>query len=376
MVRARKSLPWLVMCLVVVSCTSPIPGSAVRGDPGFAVASGKDGVAMIGPGWFEPVPALACTDPRTGCGQVWSTGLSATSAAVVANGHIAVVRAHEPAIVKDCADCSGVAVTSGFIVTSRKNYQPDNGIEILLFSRDLASSKTVAAQRLEERTTTNYDAENTQSPMTLAADSQHVTLGYMAREGGSRRGPTVIARYDLGGKLLRHNIITGRLDVSVVSVDGNRLGVGVGGSGGACVTVSAAKVIDLQTLDLQPIEPAVPGSRTSTRSWFMLTDLHWRGDVLTATGEVHDPPRNETCDPDPEVWRRSYDTAKDEVRDTGGGSERARRWVGPGCDDFVETSGRWDTAQLVRHSGGATTKLGGYARIGLGRPAPDECGPA
>lgn len=376
MVRARKSLPWLVMCLVVASCMSPVPGSAVRGDPGFAVASGKDGVALVGPGWFEPVPALACTDPSTGCGQVWSAGLSAMSAAVVANGHIAVVRPHEPAVVKDCADCAGVAVTNEFIVTSRKNYLPDNGIEILLFTRDLSSSKTVAAQRLAERATTDYPAENTQSPTTLAADSERITLGYMSREGGVRRGPTVIAQYDTGGRIVRHNIITGRLDLSAVSVDGNRLAIGLGGSAGWCITVSQPQVVDLRTLDAQPIEPDVPGANTSTGAWFMLTDLHWRGDVLIATGEVHDPPKGETCDPEPEVWRRSYDAVKDEVRDTGGGSGRARRWVGPGCDDFVVSSGGWDTAELVRHSGGTTTKLGGYARIGLGRSAPDECGPA
>lgn len=364
-----RSLRLFLVCLLVTSC-SGVSGTPVPDPRGmeFAVVAGKDGVALVGATWFEKVPALADGE---------SYGASSvdigTSAAVLAGSHIAVVRPHRPAVVADCADCAGIAATSEHILTSRKNYTP-GGFDIVLFEHDLAGERIVPAQRLQERGNTDYGAENTASPVVLAAEPGRVTVGYLARDGGLRRGPSVVAQYDLDGRLVNHVVVDGILGRSTVSADGRRLAVGVGGSGGACITSSVPVIIELDSLQVRTIEPDLPATASGPFSWFLTTDLDWRNDVLTVTGELHDPPPDETCDPSPEIWRRDIDPVTAIARDTAGQNATARRWNGPGCDDVIEVTGNWASAELVRRSGGKAERLGGYSTMSLGRSAPAECG--
>jgi hypothetical protein len=337
------------------------------------VASGKDGLTVVGPDWAEPAqgfPAAEFAYP----GQL-SAPIDATSAAVVHNGRIGVVRAHEPAKVLDCKDCSGVAATNEFVVTSRKNYTSDNGIDIVLFPHDLSSSRTLTSQRLPERENTDYPAENTESPVTLAATPGRITLGYLARAGGSRRGPSIIANYDFTGRLVHSVFVDGIIGESAVSADGRYLAVGVGGSGGACVTISTPVVVDLDTLDVREIQPEVPDAAVTSGSspWFLITDLIWRGQTLNVTGEVHQPPPDETCDPDPELWRRRFDLASGAVMDTAGQKASASRFVGPGCDQVLEVIGGFDAASLVRRAAGTETRIGNYHQVSPWHGRTGEC---
>jgi hypothetical protein len=363
-----RSLRLLLVCLLATSC-SGVSGTAVPDPRGmeFAVVAGKDGVALVGATWFEKVPELAAGE---------SYGASSvdigTSAAVLAGNRIAVVRPHRSAVVADCADCAGIAATSEHIVTSRSNYTP-GGFEIVMFKNDLAVDRIVPVQRLQERGNTDYGAENTASPVMLAAAPGRVTVGYLARDGGVRRGPSVVAQYDFDGRLINHVVVDGILGRSTVSADGRRLAVGVGGSGGACITISVPVIIELDSLQVRTIEPDLLVTASGPFSWFLTTDLDWRSDVLMVTGELHDPSPDETCDPSPKIWRREVDPVTAIARDTAGQNAMSRRWNGPGCDDVLEVAGSWASAELVRRSGGKEERLGGYSTMSLGLSAPAEC---
>ncbi|WP_020672889.1 hypothetical protein [Amycolatopsis nigrescens] len=356
----------LVLSLALSSCGS---SETAEPEPEFAVVAGNDGVALVGADWLEKVEGIEAPEQDTD-GEL-TARLDGQRAAVVYAGRIAVVQPHQQAIVKDCADCAGVAVTDEFIVTTRRNFTPGNGFDLVLFERDLSTSRVVPAQRLEERVSTDYPGENTESPVTLAADGDRVTVGYLARDGGNRRGPSIIAQYSFEGGLLGNTKVDRVIGRSAASPDGRRLAVELSGSGGYCVNTSELLVVDVGSLQAQKIEPVVPGvSADVVNPWFELTDLQWAGEKLVVAGEVHNPPDGETCDLGPEVWQRLFDPATGAPADSGGHRATAARWVGPGCGEVVMISGKYTEGVLSRGSG---PQLGGYYRIGHGRPAPAEC---
>ena len=369
----------VVLSAVLVSCGSgesgnsgPTPNVA----PQFAVVAGEDTIAAVGGDWFEPVAGLS-PGPNSHIGAL-SVGVDETSAAVLGEDRIALVRPHRTPVIADCADCSGIAVAGNRIVTTRKNFSPGEGFDIVEFSSELAPGRTVPAQRLAERANTAYPAENTDSPVTLAADSDSVTVGYLSRNGANRRGPSILARYGYDGRLLRNVTVDGIVGRSVVSPDGQQLALEVTGSGGACVTVSRPVVVDLESLRVRPLQPEVPAGVTAKdplmEPWFTLTDMVWDGRELIATGEVNTPtPEEYTCDVDPAVWQRRFDPATGRVVDSGGTTPQATRWVGPGCGDVVSVKGRYVDGVLARGIDGAGQSLGHYYEVSLGRPAPANC---
>ena len=376
---ARRSvllvLAAVVLPALVVSCAAV---DSRRSDPTFAVVFGADGVAITDGNWVEKVPM---GNPEVVPWSGEAVGLDESTAAVVAVHHIAVVTPHAPDVLADCAECAGIAATDDHIVTTRRNLTPGGGFDIVFFSHDLQEERSVAAQRLEERGTTSFSAENVESPTTLAADADRVTVGYLSRVGGVRAGPSIIAQYDHDGRLLGSVQVDGIIGGGpAVSPDGRLLAVGIGGSGGACVTVLEPALVDLQTLRVQLIEPTRPAAvavdSSTSDAWFLLTDLIWRESTLLVTGEVHAPPAGEGCDPQPESWQRSYDPATGQVDDLGDLAARALRWVGPDCDHLLAVIGPWESAALVRTTAGPEQQLGRFARIGLGQPVPASCRPA
>jgi hypothetical protein len=383
----RRRRCWAAVLAMLGGVLSAAPVSCGSGDSGtsgptsssapqFAVVAGADEIAAVGGDWFEPVAGLH-PSRSSYTGQV-SVGVDETSAAVIGEDRIALVRPHRPALVADCADCSGIAAGNNRIVTTRKNFTPGEGFDIVEFSAELVPGRTVAAQRLAERGNTYYAAENTESPVTLAADSHSITVGYLSRNGGNRRGPSILAQYDYDGRLLRHVTVDGLVGSSAVSPDGRQLALDVSGSSGACVSVSRPVVVDLESLRVQPLRPEVPPGVTTKdplmEPWFTLTDLAWDGRELIATGEVNTPtPEEYTCDADPAVWQRRFDPATGKVVDSGGTFPQATRWVGPGCADVVSVKGRYSDAVLARGIGDTGQTLGHYYDISLGRPAPAGC---
>ncbi|RKT88765.1 hypothetical protein SAMN05421805_107275 [Saccharopolyspora antimicrobica] len=367
----------ILSTVLLASC-----GSAASA-PDFAVATGADGLTLVGADWTQQVPGFGTSEasffpPGDSDAEIAAPLDSARAVVVYADRVVVVARGAEP-VVRDCAECTGVAVTDTDIVTTRTNHAPDNGFDLVLYDHELSAERVVPAQRLQERASTSL-AENTESPVTLAADEDRITVGYLARDGGNRRGPSVIAQYDYAGQLLGSTKVDGLLGRSAVSPDGRLLAVGVGGSSGYCTNPYEPVIVDLATLRVREVEPAVPGtSPDDPDPWFELTDLVWAGETLLATGELHvvrDP--GEVCDPEPEVWQRAIDPETGAPADSGGHQAISTRQVGPGCDHVVQTvnpsnpeGSSPDGDIVLRRVSGHV--LGDYSRISLGMPASAAC---
>jgi hypothetical protein len=380
--RPRKLAATVVVLLglCAAACTS---NTAECGDDkasgasnNFVVLSGEGGVAVTDGKGLETVPGVA--GPSFIQAGPLAVPIGDGTAAVMGAGQLAVVGPHCQPIVKDCQDCAGVALADGLIVTSRTNFQPGEGFDLVFFRSDLSLDHSVPARRVPERRTIQFPAENTASPITLAAARDRVTVGYLSKNGGVRAGPSIIAQYSTSGSLLDHVSVDGLIGQSSLSPDGRYLALGVGGSGGACVTSYDLVVVDLEGLRVQTVDPAVPaaaqaGAASLSDPWFLITDLVWDGPVVRATGEVHSPPEGESCDRDPGIWTRFYDPATDAVKDAGGENASARRWIGPDCADVIEAVGGLSDATVLARRGGEESSLGKYSRLSLGRPAPATC---
>jgi hypothetical protein len=338
----------------------------------FALAQGADGVAVVTSDGLERISQFSPPEFTTaGPSAVLLPG--GDRAVVVLDDHVALVGPGVAPIVHECLGCVGVAATKDGVVTSRKNYQPGEGFDLVFMGPDLSVLHTVPAARLEERAAATYPAENTESPVTLAADAAGVVVGYLSRNGGIRRGPSVVARYSQDGRLLGHVMLDGVLGRSIASSDGRYLAIGVGGSGGACVTISEPHIVDLH--DLTPIEvaPELPAGfhPGSDYSWFMLTDLLWNDTQLVITGQAFDGNAGPSgCDPHPQGWRRVFDAASQRMIDEKPGDIGAARWFGPSCGDVVATTSK---GQLLRASGSRLTPLGRYDSLALGADRPADC---
>jgi hypothetical protein len=231
--------------------------------------------------------------------------------------------------------------------------------------------------------TTDYPQENVESPITLTASPDRITVAYLSREGGVRRGPSIIAQYAPDGRLLGAAEVDGVIRTSVVSPDGAHLAVGVGGSGGACITSADLTVIALAGLDILDIGPSLPDTFTGDagRSWSDVTDMIWRDGKVIATALLYyTPGEMQVCDPDPQLWTRTVDPITLDVIDADRPVADAVRWVGPDCADMVTVNSRTDGEEwpeteyeLVARIGGATTALGSYNRLTLGAVAGAQC---
>lgn len=358
---------------------SPGPSREPAAEP-FVVAYGPDGVALTDGRWIERVLERV---PDVGDSRgPFAVALPGGRAAIVDAGRIAVARPHAPAVVRDCADCAGVAWTGSQIVTTRSSRQPDNSFEILAFDPALNRAAPVPAARLAERVSTSYPQENLESPTTLAADGDSVTVTYLSREGGVRRGPSIVARYGRDGRLAGTVRVDGVMYDAVVSPDGAYLALGLGGSGGACVTASDLTVLDLHDLSVLDLGSALPEGYAgdADATWSYATDLVWRDGKAVATSRLYATAPLQTCDPDPQLWTRTVDPATLEVVDVDGAVADAARWIGPGCDDLLTVTGRtvdqegWKRRhELAARIGGRTTVLGEYHQLVLGVPAGPGC---
>jgi hypothetical protein len=369
-----------LLSICAAACTSDTARSddhkPARVSTNFVVLSGEGGVALTDGQWLETVPGVA--GPSFIQPGPLAVPIGDSTAAVMGAGQLAVVGPHRKPVVKDCQDCAGVALAGRFIVTSRTNFQPGEAFDLVFFRMDLSLDHSVPARRVPERRTIQYPAENTATPITLAATEDRVTVGYLSKNGGVRAGPSIIAQYSISGSLLRSVYVDGLIGQSSVSPDGRYLALGVGGSGGACITSYNLVVVDLQGLRVQTVDPAVPApvladADSLSDPWFFMTDLVWDGSTVRATGEVHSPPEGESCDRDPAIWTRAYDPAKGEVEDDLGKDVSARRWIGPDCTDVVEAIDGQTDATVVARRGGKESRLGRYSRLSLGRPAPATC---
>lgn len=351
-----------------------------------AIAAGADGVTVIDGKRSTPIKGMSGIDFLLP--GALAAPLSDSAVVVIGQGQIGRIDGDGRSIITECTDCRGVAATDEFVVTTRKNFQPGEGFDIILLSHSLEPERAIPARRLSERSTIDYPPENTESPVTLAAAEDRVTVGYLSANGGVRAGPSVIAQYSYDGELLDSEYVDGILGQAAASPDGQFLAVGVGGSGGACITESAPQVLALDGLDPVDVGPFVPdeaavGYRGPEAPWFLITDLYWQDHVVRVTGEVHGfasgPSAgggSEVCEgyAEPEVWTRTVDVETNEVLDLRRATALATRWIGPECGDVIEVDGSAQpNVALVSRVKGEESVLGSYTRVALGNQSPGEC---
>jgi hypothetical protein len=352
------------------------------------MAVGEDGVAIVDVEGLHRVEGLPASPYAT-------TGSPAVPAfgdriAVVSEGQVALIGPGGDAVVADCAECSGVAATAEHVITTRRNGQPGEGFDIVLLTEDLEVAETVAATRASEPVNGTPSGENSASPVTLAASEDRVVVGYLSVNGGVRAGPTVVAAYSYDGELLDHMLVSGLLGLAAPSPDGEHLAVGVGGSGGACITSSALEVIALDGLEVLGAEPAVPAEVMATfddlgEPWLYMVDVAWTGTAVRTVGEVYRtgwaenasgevmPGPDTSCEV-PEFWVRTFDIETGAFTDVRSDDVVATRWIGPGCSDVVEIRrSAPGESVLVAVQDGRESTLGRYSQLALGETAADRC---
>lgn len=339
--------------------------------PEFVVLAGDDGLARFVDGRLEPIEGLESAPYATG---PWAVPAFSGSAAVLGDGSVALVTATGADVV-ECEECAGIASTGDEIVTTRRNYQPGEGFDIVTFDEDLEPF-VVPAERLEEQSTIGYPAENSGSPVTLVATDERITVSYLSLNGGARAGPEIIAQYSPEGDLLDTISVPGLVGDAAVSPDGRYVAMELGGSGGACRYLSDLAVILLDPLELVDSGSTVPSEYTGVGDlsdpWFTLTDLVWDEGVVRATGGVH-VAGDDGCDADPDEWVHTFDPESGISTDVEVPDLTAERSIDGGCEPAVRVTGGWTGQEAVAIVDGASSPLGRYGRLGLGAARPEAC---
>jgi hypothetical protein len=151
----------------------------------------------------------------------------------------------------------------------------------------------------------------------------------------------------------------------------------VGGSGGACITAGDIQVVDLVQIRLLTPPPKIPDSYQINPDgwgdpWFEPTDLMWLNDhVVRATGLINDPGIDSTCDVNPAIWQRTYDTETATSTDSPD-KVRAHRWLGQNCSN-VQIHGDNSSYRLVAITEGASRTLGNFTFLVLSGHPKKEC---
>nr|WP_157527234.1 hypothetical protein [Kibdelosporangium sp. MJ126-NF4] len=371
----RLSLFACIFVLFTISRDSP-KADTLLGGLNFIVAVGDSGIAIAGDNWIEYIPELDASS-LSNAGPL-SVSLDDGTAAVAGFGRVGIVRPHASAIFAECPSCRGVAAAGRFIVTTDVGLGGRHAIEIKFFDRDMKLDHSSYAPYAPESNAYTKGDDAGQYPITLGATVDKIVVGYLSQSGGSRRGASLIGQYALDGKLLGSVLVNGVIGSSALSHDGRYLALGVGGSGGACITVSDPMIIDLTIMRAVTLAPRFPSDVEAAvthgnDAWFMLTDVYWRDDIVVVTGEIHAPGPGQSCDPAPRMWRRDVDANSGEIRRSELPASLPTRWLGPGCDDGFTVAAHDMQRVLVRRLSGVQSRLGHYYRITLGHAESAAC---
>jgi hypothetical protein len=330
-------------------------GTATSAGQGFAILSTDSGLAVTDGIDVRKLTSFAPKDGNwNGAAVAWRDH---GTAVVVSGDMIGIVDAIGEHRIAPCMDCRGVALAGDIAITARANYRAGDGFDLVEFDSSLSEIRSTPSTRLNERWLGIRTDEDSRPPDVLAATDEHIYLTYVSRLGGARRGPEVVARYSRTGQLLSYLMIDGRTFDAEVSPDQRYLALTAGGSGGACNTTAHLRVVDLaemRELDTYPDRPLARMTSSGTLSdpWFYIDSLRWADGRVVVTGQVHAPPRNETCDPAPQSWIRTYDVRTQTFTDALAESDRATQVIGPTCGDTIGYTGADDKRSVVAISGG------------------------
>ncbi len=346
----------LVMVAVLPACGSDRNfGTATSAGQGFAILSTDSGLAITDGIGARTLTSFAPKDGNwNGAAAAWR---DRGTAFVVSGNVIGIVDATGERRTAPCMDCRGVALAGDIAITARANYRAGDGFDLVEFDGSLGEIRSTPSARLNERWLGIRTDEDSRPPDVLAATDEHIYLTYASRLGGARRGPQVVARYSRAGQLLSYLMIDGKTFDAEVSPDQRYLALTAGGSGGACITIAHLRVVDLaemRELDTYPDRPLARMTSSGTLSdpWFYIDSLRWADGKVVVTGQVHAPPRDETCDPAPQSWIRTYDVRTQTFTDALAESDRASQVIGPTCGDTIGYTGADDKRSVVVVSGG------------------------
>ncbi len=193
--------------------------------------------------------------------------------------HESVSESGEPLNVGDTCprpDCAAVTTEFASLKVFDANLVVQSVVPIALVTEPLSARKI----RRDE-----------QFPVVEGTANGQVVVSYITTNGISRGGPSVVGLYALDGTLGRYWTVDGAVYGVESSADGRFLGLGVGGSGGACNSSATPVAIDTQSPD-----PVALARHTSAARWnYVTTDLWWNGSQLVTTGVVQNPTGGHPC---------------------------------------------------------------------------------
>jgi hypothetical protein len=383
--RGRRRGPWVrigVVLVVLGSCSgdgsdgdgAAGPEGGSRPQAAIVVAGGDDGMAVVADEGVTPISAPVVW----GGGGPMVAAIDDDTAAVVGGDEIRLLRAGgEVVATSECVGCAGIAFDGERIVSTRAGAAPGGAFDIVSFDTALEEVPTVGADRVAERLTVDHPPENTEGPVTLALVGDTLTVAYLSLNGAHRGGPTVVAQHSLDGELLESTTVPGVIIDSAPAPDREHLALAVGGFGGACITSSELEILTLQGLEALEVGSSLPpeaddGAGPLDEPWVQHDSLVWSGDAVHALGEVHRPPVEEVCDPQPTTVRHVVDTGSGDEEVGSSDGVVAERWLGDDCDDRVELVLAEPFTYELRSPSGVV-EPGAYRRIEGGHDRPDGC---
>jgi hypothetical protein len=261
---------------------------------------------------------------------------------------------------RSCLACVGVAVLGDSIVSV------DSSFTMLEFDDDLVLRRTTPVPHVTEPRKPDTE-EFAPTPTVIGALDGRVAMTYLATNAIVRGGPEILSLYELDGTLARSWTVDGLISSVQPDTDGTRLVLGVGGSGGACNTLSAPVIVDAAAG-----APADMLDDEDKRRDFMdlrATDLWWNGSEIVAVGLLSGMSDNGDCGLDHVLWRISVDGEAEEAEID---AIESYRIIGSGCDRALIVDSQ-DDPRLDAVVDGRRRPMGDYTSIVWSAPRSDSC---
>jgi hypothetical protein len=325
-----------------------------------AVIAGRDGLAVTDGSRVVDVVTLPDATWQSGSAAAGDESLLAFD---VGDELVAIDLATGALTRRPCPGCNGVAVAGDEVISA------DGSFTMYRFDAELGLAATIPMEHVSEP----RDPEAPQEidpvvPTVLGAVDGRVAMSYRTTNGSVRGGPDVVSFYGLDGALQKSWTVDGLVLSSAVDAGGTRLLLGVGGSGGACNTLSVPVLIEPSATEpvvlVDDEELASAGSRD-----YAANDLWWNGPEAVVFGTLSGM-SDTGCRADHSL--RRFDL-HGELETEPVAAITAYRFLGADCDRalMVDTSADLPDLRLLDGSAGRTIE--GYETIVWSAPRPEPC---
>lgn len=364
----RQRLAALASCLVLAACQTQAPATPTDfGSPeppaalSYNVTLQSGAVVLRTQAEGRTVEAALDADGHA----TPLVALPGDRFALLTATQLAVIDAHANTLTTEAEGCLDVTAsrTQLFVLCPGSKLGGSSSQRVRLFDFDLKPAGEIDLRLVSERAEVSSVRSDAGDPTFVGAGDKALWIAYPGSKGGHRWGTRLIVQHDLTGRAVASAPVDGVLYNQVLSPDGRYLAASVGGSSGACHTVSNLRVVDLVKMTLLNTAPDTPAealvdSAAEGDVYFTSSELRWTGPgSLVAYGSTahHDAAK---CDEHPRNWQRSFDVSKAGVTDREGPAPESGvlGWLGPDCDDVIASS----SADL---------------RVLKGVPLPERCRP-